>query len=169
MQLDISHILIESFFQTLIALKPLLPYILLIVGIKLFFYFYYQYRYSKAGIEEIDKMSGHEFELYLTNLFERLGYKVHHSGRHNNDYGCDVIIEKDGKRTAIQAKRRSHSVGEPAIQEIYSSLNVYNCQQAVVLTNGFFTNQAQFLARRNNVMLWDRNKLIDLILEAKRI
>ena len=36
-------------------------------------------------------------------------------------------------------------------------------QIAVVLTNNFFTSSAKELAKKNNVLLWDRNKLKELI------
>ena len=38
-----------------------------------------------------------------------------------------------------------------------------DCHVAVVLTNNFFTSSAKELAKKNNVLLWDRNKLKELI------
>ena len=57
----------------------------------------------------------------------------------------------------------SKSVGVKAIQEVMGSKSIYNCHVAVVLTNNYFTNQAKKLAKQNNVLLWDREKLAEFI------
>ena len=38
-----------------------------------------------------------------------------------------------------------------------------NAHVAVVLSNNYFTKSAKELAEKNNVLLWDRNKLIEMI------
>ncbi len=39
----------------------------------------------------------------------------------------------------------------------------YDCEEAIVITNNYFTNQAEILAEDNEVVtLWDRNKLIQM-------
>ena len=42
------------------------------------------------------------------------------------------------------------------------TVDIFNTY-AVVLTNNFFTSSAKELAKKNNVLLWDRNKLKELI------
>jgi HJR/Mrr/RecB family endonuclease len=39
----------------------------------------------------------------------------------------------------------------------------YGCRQALVVTNSVFTSSAQALAASNGVVLWDRNKLQEMI------
>lgn len=122
---------------------------------------------SKSGIREVDTMSGDVFENYLLTLFFKLGYKVQLVGSHAGDYGTDLIIEKDGVRTAVQAKRWKGVVGIKAVQEVYGSLKLRNCTKALIVTNNFFTRQAQELARANGVELWDRYILVNKILESR--
>ena len=81
----------------------------------------------------------------------------------SGDYGIDVLAEKDGISYAIQCKCYSKSVGNKAVQEAYSGKDFYKCMVAVVLTNNYFTKSAIETAKHNNVLLWDRNKLIELI------
>ena len=81
----------------------------------------------------------------------------------SGDYGADVIAYKDDIKYAIQCKMYSKSVGVKAIQEVMGSKSIYNCHVAVVLTNNYFTNQAKKLAKQNNVLLWDREKLAEFI------
>jgi len=53
------------------------------------------------------------------------------------------------------------------IQEAVASKGYYDCSKAMVVTNSFFTQQAIELARRNQVELWDRNKLVTVLLSVK--
>lgn len=117
---------------------------------------------------EIDKMDGDEFENYLEILFRGDGYKVTHTGSHEGDYGADLILEKDSKRIAVQAKCWHHTVGEKAIQEVVSSKAIYNCQEATVVTNNWFSFRAQHLAKANGVTLWNRNDLVNAILRIRK-
>lgn len=117
----------------------------------------------KSGINKIDLINGEEFEKYLEELFFKKGYKVERTPI-SGDYGADLIIEKDGSRTAIQAKRYSDKVGLHAVQEIVAAKVHYNCENGMVVTNNYFTQQAQNLAKSNNIILWNRDELIKEIL-----
>jgi restriction endonuclease Mrr len=62
-----------------------------------------------SGIAEIDGMDGVTFERYLEALFRRLGYNVQRIGM-TGDFGADLIVNKDGMGTIVQAKRYAKSV-----------------------------------------------------------
>ncbi len=124
------------------------------------------YKIRKAGLPEIDKMSGTDFEIYMEGLFNKLGYKVERVGK-MADYGADLVIEKNGIRTAVQAKRWDGPVSVKAIQEINTAMAHYNASKAVAVTNSRFTYNATRLARENHVELIDRQKLASLILQKK--
>jgi restriction system protein len=128
-----------------------------------------QVRLADSGIFEIDRMTGEDFEKRLKMLFTNLGYKANltSTGKGMPDYGADLIIEKDGIRTVVQAKRWRVYVGEDAVREAYSAKNYYNCTEAMVVTNNNFSNMAWNLAKVNNVKLWNRPYLIRMLLEEK--
>ena len=44
-----------------------------------------------------------------------------------------------------------------------AAIKYYNADSAIVITNSYFTKSAIKLAKVNNVELWDRDKLINLI------
>jgi restriction system protein len=111
-------------------------------------------------------MSGLKFEEYLRALFRKLGYKVIKT-RHVGDYGGDLVVVKNGVRTLVQAKRYNKKVGLDAIQQAVAAKPHYNCRQAMVVTNSYFTNQAFTLARSNYVKLWNRNRLVNVILNSQ--
>ncbi|PAF21737.1 hypothetical protein CHH49_09815 [Terribacillus saccharophilus] len=128
----------------------------------------YIQRLSQSGIDEIDVMSGHEFEVYLKALFANKGYLVKATPG-SGDFGADLIIEKEEKRIAIQAKRYSQPVGVKAVQEVIAvaAMNYYNCTDAWVVSNNTYTKSAVQMAIRTNVQLMNREDLINMILENK--
>ena len=113
-------------------------------------------------------MNGIEFEQFLASLFERMDYTVQIVGSSAGDYGADLIIEKNGERTAVQAKCWRNFVGEKAVQEVFTSMNMYHCTSALVVTNWYFTHQARKLAQSNDVKLWNRTYLMKVILSHQK-
>jgi len=83
-------------------------------------------------IEQVDKMSGREFEIYLYTLFCELGYKVIlHKGV--ADYGIDLILHKRNYKIAVQAKRYKNKVNLKAIQEAHAGKYFYKCNECIVI------------------------------------
>lgn len=127
-----------------------------------------QERLRLSKIEDIDLMQGFEFEEFISLLFRDLGY-ISKTTKKSGDFGADVILIKDNKRIVVQTKRHSKKISVSAIQEINTSKNLYQAQEAWVITNNYFTDPAKQLASANNVKLIDRDCLVSLILDAKRI
>jgi HJR/Mrr/RecB family endonuclease len=109
-------------------------------------------------INHIDRISGYDFEKVLEGLFEKMGYKVTRTTL-SNDQGADLIVEKFGEKTVIQAKNWQNNVSNSAIQEVVAAIKHYNAQKSMVISSSGFTTSAIELARSNNVELWDRTKL----------
>lgn len=123
---------------------------------------------KRSGISDIDKMSGREFENYLGVLLKGLGYSVNVT-KESGDYGADLVISKDGKKIVVQAKRYSKNVSLKAVQEAVAAKAHYGAVEAWVVTNSGFTEAALKLARSNNVKMYDRDELINLILKMKSV
>ncbi len=123
-------------------------------------------RLSDSGILEVDAMTGKEFEIFLDVHFRNLGYSVTLT-QDSQDYGADLILDKDGSKTVVQAKRSKNSVGIKAVQEVAGAVRHYKGNKGRVITNNRFTENACKLAQSNDVELWDRKKLIEFILTAK--
>ncbi|EZH65672.1 hypothetical protein DH09_12510 [Bacillaceae bacterium JMAK1] len=117
-------------------------------------------RYLRSGIEQIDQMSGKEFERRLAIHFTYCGWHVHLTSD-TGDYGADLVGEnQEGETVVIQAKRYKRNIGVRAVQEVNSAKTYYGAGQAIVITNQYFTRNAEELARRCGVELWDRNRLM---------
>jgi restriction system protein len=113
-------------------------------------------------------MDGATFERYLQTLFRRHGYRVEHFGATRGDYGGDLLIEKNGTRTLVQAKRYSKNVGLAAVQQAVTAKAMYECTQAMVVTNSGYTQQARKLAAANTVQLVAREELVRMILRTPK-
>jgi restriction system protein len=158
--------LLNAIFLSLVSFWYLWLFIAAIFSFKTTLLLIQLYKIKRSGLFEIDKFNGTEFEIFIENLFKRLGYRVERVGN-MADYGADLIIERDGIRTAVQAKRWSSSVNVKAIQEINAAKAHYNATKALAITNSRFTYNARVLARENHVELIDRQKLASLILQVK--
>lgn len=115
-------------------------------------------------LDKIDvEMDGYDFENCSANLLLNNGFNNVEVTQYSGDFGVDIIAYKDDIKYAIQCKKYSSPVGIKAVQEVIGSKTMNDCHVAVVLTNNFFTSSAKELAKKNSVLLWDRNKLKELI------
>lgn len=114
----------------------------------------------------IDAMSGTEFEHFCADILHINGYTNVRLTAGSGDQGVDIIAHKEEVKYAIQCKHYSSPVGNTPVQEVNAGKAIYNCHIGVVLTNSIFTKGAEELAKANNVLLWDRCKLYELIKNA---
>ena len=112
--------------------------------------------------DNIDHLTGDDFEELLKNVFTVLRYDVQITKK-TGDQGADLILSKDGRKISVQAKRYSKSVGNKAIQEVHSSIPFYGTEMGWVITTSGFTKSAIELARKTNVKLYNRYETINLI------
>lgn len=106
----------------------------------------------------VDSLNGFQFEEFLVTLFQTIGYDVK-STRKTGDQGADLFVERFGRKTVIQAKNYSGKVGNSSVQQALSAKAFYNCDDAMVVTNSFFTKSAIELASSASVKLIDRDEL----------
>jgi restriction system protein len=119
-------------------------------------------RLRRAGVEDMDRMTGLQFEKFLAGAMARAGYKIQRTP-HVGDYGADLIVTKDGVRTAVEAKRHRRSVGVEAVRAVAASRDYYECDKAMVITTSHYTKPARRQARASRVILWDRADLVELV------
>lgn len=113
-------------------------------------------------LTKIDNMEGHEFERFMTEVLKKNNFKNVYTTRGSGDYGADIIGELNGIRYAFQCKRFESKIGPKPIGEVLRGMNHYKCQKGVVITNNYFTKQAQKESMINNVELWGRDKVLSL-------
>jgi predicted helicase len=122
--------------------------------------------FQSIEINDLNKLSGVDFEDFISNLFKKKGYEVLKTPDSGDD-GVDLVITKklDNKqvKSAIQCKRYKKSVGVSAVQEVFTGKHVYKCKDAFVITTSEFTAPAKKTAEKLEVTLWDKFVLLDEI------
>ena len=126
----------------------------------------WQQRFGAAQAAGLDQLSSVEFEEFLAGLFRAQGYAAELTPT-TGDYGADLILSKDGRRIAVQAKRYMGSVGVQAVQEALSGLAYYQCHTAWVITTGSFTTNALELAQKSGVKMIGRSDIGNLMAQHK--
>lgn len=114
-------------------------------------------------VGELDNMDGIAFEELTCDILIANGFELAENTPASGDFGVDILARKDGMTYAIQCKRYLEPVGLEAVQQVYAGRAYYECHVAVVLTNQTFTANAQKLADKLGVVLWDRDTLRELL------
>ena len=110
----------------------------------------------------MDEMEGHDFEYYCADLLKANGFLEVEVTKGSGDFGADILAEKDGVTYAVQCKCYDKPIGVKAVQEVYAGRDYYDRMVGVVMTNQYFTQPAVELAKKLNIMLWDRGYLDDM-------
>lgn len=111
----------------------------------------------------MDQMDGQTFEHFCADLLQSSGFSNVEVTQASGDFGIDILAQKDGVTYGIQCKCYSDTVGNHAVQEALSGAQYYHCMVAVVMTNNYFTQAAVETAKRTNVLLWDRDKVLEMV------
>lgn len=94
---------------------------------------------------DINSLSGIEFENICKNLIENMGFSVE-TTKASGDGGIDLIAYNHepvlSGKYIIQCKRYSGSVGEPIIRDLYGVITAERANKGILMTTGFFTKSA---------------------------
>ncbi len=121
-----------------------------------------------TSLEIIDDMNGWEFEHFVAEILRTIGYEDVEVTPGSNDQGADVLARKNGVKYAIQCKRFNSLLNNKPIQEVAVGRAYYNCDVGVVLTNSYFNRNAIAAAEAADILLWDRDDLINMLNEASK-
>ncbi len=168
--LDLTRPILEAVGSTI---KWAWPFLLVVVAIKLIPILLkrlHEDRLRKKlrtlDMPEIDCLTGKDFEWLLREVYSSRGAKCLLTP-YCGDWGADLVLEQNGVKTVVQAKRYKKAVGIRAVQEAVAAKAKYGASEAVVVTNSTFTKSAVELARVNRVRLRGRTELEKMISEMK--
>jgi restriction system protein len=119
---------------------------------------------SQREIQDLQKLSPTQFELYIAELFSSLGYKTKTVGG-RGDGGIDVEAEKDGIIHYIQCKKYiTRQVPVGAVRDFYGAIvDKLQGGKGYFITTHTFTLDAERFAEDKPIELIDRFKLISYI------
>ena len=105
-----------------------------------------------------------DFEEFVGELFERMGYAVTVTPK-TVDYGVDLVAKIDKDVVAVQVKRYTYgnNVGDRDVQKLLGAAWKYKANKSILVTTTDFTRQAYEQAKEAPIELWDKNYLYGLI------
>ena len=117
-------------------------------------------------INDINSLSGIEFENICKNLIENMGFSVE-TTKASGDGGIDLIAHNHepvlSGKYIIQCKRYSGSVGEPIIRDLYGVITSERANKGILMTTGYFTKSAIAFAEDKPIELIDGEQLDALL------
>lgn len=129
---------------------------------------------SSRGIENLQNLSGQEFEMLISTLLTRMGFQAEMT-KTTGDGGIDIIAVLDkpifGGRYLFQCKRFApdNLVGAPTVRDFYGAVTADRAVKGIFITTSEFTVQAREFGRKVGVELIDLEHLQKLLLEYQLI
>lgn len=119
--------------------------------------------------EQIKNMSPRDFEFFVGDIFEKLGFSVKIT-QATRDGGQDIIATKAEPipfTLIVECKHwgEKHKVDVSVVRSIYGVQTAMQANQSIVVTSSKFTKDARKFAeeRKTLMALWDIDDLIKLI------
>ena len=126
---------------------------------------------SEKGIQYskglLTSFLGEKMEEAVEKIFQAKGYSTSRRNRLKGKNGItneiDVIAEKGRKRIAVECKNLKAGIGPDHLRNFYKKLEDLSIRKGYFASNSDFTSGAKILAQQNNITLWNRDNLMELI------
>jgi len=115
-------------------------------------------------LEQLRSIDWFQFEKLVGLVYRKLGYKVTRRGGANPDGGIDLVIEKDGQRSAVQCKQwKTWNIGVKAVREFLGALADAGIQKGIFITLRGYTGEAKQLAEKHGMEIVNEAGLAQLL------
>jgi len=119
---------------------------------------------QQTDINSIRALSWKQFEELVGEAYRRQGYKVTENPGSGPDGGVDLTLRKDDQLVLVQCKQwRSQKVGVKIVRELYGVMADSQASKGVIVTCGYFTQEALDFAIGKPIELIGGNALVELI------
>lgn len=113
------------------------------------------------------RMDPFDYEQYCALILRNAGWDAQ-ATKQSGDQGADVIAQKEGVKIVVQCKLYSGTVGNAAVQQVYTAKTHRGAQAALVVTNSTFSASAREAAATTGVYLIHHAQLADTADEVFR-
>lgn len=121
-------------------------------------------RNSGELIEQMRSTDWFQFEKLVALIYRKHNYSVVRRGGANPDGGIDLVLTKNGERSAVQCKHwKSRDVGVKAIREFLGALMDSGIQRGVFITLSGYTDDARNLAAKHGIEIVNETGLATMI------
>ena len=119
---------------------------------------------QQTSLESLRNMPWKDFEFLVAEAYRRQGFQVEYSLSGGADGGVDLVLRKVGCISLVQCKQwKVFSVGAPVIREMFGLLTSERADEAIIVTSGNFTREAQTFAEGKPIRLVDGPQLLALV------
>lgn len=119
---------------------------------------------QQTSLESLRASPWKQFEFLVAEAFRRQGYQVEFSLSRGADGGVDLILRKENRTSLVQCKQwKVFSVGAPIVREMFGLMTTEHADEAIIVTSGKFTRDAQDFAAGKPIRLIDGPELLTLI------
>jgi len=118
-------------------------------------------------IEFLLRLTPGEFEEIVGDMYRKFGYSVERTPM-SNDFGRDLILNKDGKKTFVECKRydRDTPIGRRPLQLFYGVIMNMKADAGIFVTTSSFAKTAVNFAGETDIKLIDGYELAALMAQA---
>jgi restriction system protein len=147
-----------------LAFLPLALFALIAVGSFLFARKRHRLVDEQTSLEKLRETAWKDFEFLVAEAFRRQGYQVEFSLGRGADGGVDLTLHRNGRTSLVQCKQwKVFSVGAPVIREMFGLMTAEQADEAIIVTSGKFTRDAQEFAAGKPIRLIDGPQLLALV------
>jgi restriction system protein len=123
---------------------------------------------QQTSLESLRAVSWKDFEFLVAEAYRRQGYEVNFSLGKGADGGVDLVLRKSGRTSLVQCKQwKVFSVGAPVIREMFGLMTAEQADEAIIVTSGKFTSEAESFARGKSIKLVDGPRLLGLVKQVQ--
>ena len=115
-------------------------------------------------IKQLRSIDWFQFEKLVALVYRKHGYDVARRGGANPDGGIDLVIEKDGQRSAVQCKQwKTWNVGVKAMREFLGALIDAEIQKGIFITLCGYSAEAKQLAEKHGIEIVNETGLARML------
>jgi restriction system protein len=119
---------------------------------------------EQQSLETLRATPWKDFEYLVAEAYRRRGFTVDYSLGKGSDGGVDLVLRKDGRRSLVQCKQwKVFSVGRPVLQQMFGIMTAEGADEAIIVTSGRFTDEAQAFVTGKPIRLLDGPALLELV------
>jgi restriction system protein len=124
---------------------------------------------KQKSIDTIRHLNWKQFEELVGEAYRRQGYKVYEKTGTGPDGGIDLTLKKNNELIIVQCKQwRNTKVGVDKVRELYGVQISKNANRSILITSGFFTQEAENFAANKPIDLIDGFQLLKSIKNIQR-
>lgn len=129
-------------------------------------------KFNPLKLEQLRSMDEFDFEIYVKNLYQKLGYSNARVTSKTNDEGRDIEMNRDSDSELyfVEVKKYGENsiISRPQIQKLCGSCMVEGAKGIFVTCGGGYSKPALDYAKKANIQCITKEQLLNMIEAVER-